>query len=151
VLVSEFDYGFEPRRHRLELSVDDPPWDGAPRQLEIAAERGWQSAGVLLRPGQQVRIAAEGEATLADEPKPWLTFPPGVTVQYHRGQPLGSLVAALLPTAAGDEETTAPLELLPVGNAATLRAEQWCWLLLRINDVTGQLSDNAGGYRVRLR
>ncbi|XZE53052.1 hypothetical protein SH139x_004768 [Planctomycetaceae bacterium SH139] len=150
VLIDEFDYGYDLQRNRVDLQVSPPVWDGQRRVLEIAAERGWQAAPIQLAAGQQVRVTATGSVTLADQPKPWLSKPAGVTIRYYRGQPLGKLVATLLPLETRTTTTVEPLIDLPIGEQAILRADRPSWLLLRVNDLPGERADNRGSYQVEL-
>lgn len=151
VLIDGFDYGYDVRQHLLEIDAGDPLWDGRPVEKRIAADRGWQSVGVRIPAGARIKIAADGECIIGREPKPWVTEPEGVTIRYHRGWPLGRLLATLLPTAASDAQTVEPLEVFGIGRSGEVTATEESWLLLRIADEASELADNSGGFEVTVR
>jgi hypothetical protein len=149
--METIDYGFDPVRHRTSLSIEDPLWDGKPRDLSIASDLGWQSCGVRIPAGKSVTIKASGKITLASEPKPWDCYPPGITIKYHRGKPLGQLIAVVLPNMVPEGETLAPLERMSIGDQATIHCKQASWIALKVNEAPGDLADNRGQYKVRLQ
>lgn len=149
VMCHDLDYGFDWSRERVALSVRDPLWDGRELRVPVAADRGWQSVGVRLPPGVRLHIQASGEVTLASTTRPWISQPDGITLQYHRGRPLGQLMVCMLPNAMDLEaETIEPLAIEAVGDQAVLDIDQYCWLLFRVNDDVGKLGDNRGAYEV---
>ena len=151
VMCDDLDYGFDWSRERVELSIQDPIWDGKPIVVSVAANRGWQSVGYRLPPGIQVRLKPSGEITLAQTTRPWISHPEGITYQYHRGRPLGQLLVCLLPNAIDDQaETIAPLIVQGLSKETELTVSQYSWLLFRINDEIGQLADNQGTYEVEV-
>src|SRR5205085_1590898 len=50
---------------------------GAAAKLEVAADRGWQSSGILVEQGKKYQIAADGRCVVAAVPKPWESEPQG--------------------------------------------------------------------------
>ena len=106
LMCHDLDYGFDWSRERVALSMDDQLWDGSVIKKQVAANQGWQSLGVRLRPGMQVQITPSGRTVLAKEPKPWISEPPGITIRYHRGRPLGQLLAVIVPNVSPDEPDT---------------------------------------------
>jgi hypothetical protein len=150
VMCHELDYGFDWSRQRLMIDASDPLWDEKQLQVDVAADRGWQSAGVRFAPGTQLQLTPGGRVELADQPKPWISEPPGVTIQYHRGRPLGQLLACLLPNATARGEWLQPLRVVPVTEPTTLKIDQHSWLLLRVNDDPGAMDDNRGAYQVTI-
>lgn len=151
VLIDGFDYGYDVRRHRLEIHRDDPLWDSGTLEKVVAADLGWQSVGVRIPAGVRVEIAAEGRCIIGQEPKPWVTEPQGVTIRYHRGWPRGRLLATLLPTRATSARTVDPLEVTGVGRSGEVTSTEESWLLLRVADGAGELADNSGGFDVTIR
>jgi hypothetical protein len=150
LLCQDFDYGFDWQRERVQLSERDPLWDSKPLELMVAADRGWQSIGVRISPGKPLRISASGNVTLATEPKPWISEPPGITFQFHAGHPLGQLVACVVPNATEESEFLPSLPLQSIGNGATIDVAQYSWVLLCVNDLVGQRADNRGQYQVTI-
>lgn len=151
VLVDELDYGYDAARNRVDLSHEAAVWNGRPLALEIAADRGWQSAGVRLAAGTEIEITAAGRYTIGTDPKPWICEPQGVTIRYHRGNPLGMLLAAAVPVDPEPAATTAPLPIQPIGRGGRVRVDQESWLLLRVGDDPAELADNSGTVDVLAR
>ena len=154
LMLGDLDYGFDWQRHRVELSTQDPEWNGETLQLEIDAERGWQSVGVRFRPGTKLTIKASGEVAIASDPEsnqPWMSQPQGVTIVYHRGKPLGQLQACVLPNASGGNQKLAPLDIRPVERESEVEFKSYAWLLLRVNDSVNRRDDNKGNYQVSIQ
>jgi hypothetical protein len=154
MLCATMDYGFDWDRERIDLSTKDPLWDGRTIKLRVSAERGWQSSGVRFARDTRVSIDASGRCVLDENPKPWISEPPGVTVQYAGGRPLGQLLVAILPNqaqeSANGEARLAPLRVVPVGRSVELALDDYCWLLFRINDKLGDYGNNRDGYSVEI-
>jgi hypothetical protein len=159
VLVARFrlmshslDYGFDWERERVAISASDPAWKNEPIRLVVNASQGWQSAGVLFPAGARIAIEATGTCTLANDPKPWSSEPDGVTIRYHDGKPLGRLLACAVPVAYDRSATTLPaLDIESVGAGSEIKISQLSWLVLRINDFAGELSDNTGAFSVQVK
>ena len=64
--------------------------------IQVAADRGWQSTGLLLERGRKYRFEAEGRYQIARDPQVWWCEPNGVTIRYHGGLPLGILLGAVV-------------------------------------------------------
>ncbi|QDV67131.1 hypothetical protein Poly24_08220 [Rosistilla carotiformis] len=150
MLVDGLDYGFDPLRNRIDLTNFPATAEAstATKQLEIAADRGWQSSGIRVAAGQSIRITAEGRYTLGDDPRPWECEPQGVTIEYHRGHPLGMLLAAVAPTSDADATRMTNPQIVGVGREGTFVAEFDGMLLLRIGDDPAALADNRGSASV---
>ena len=121
-------------------------------QIQLKADRGWQSSGVLVEQGKKYTVTASGRFTLASKPKPWISEADGISFRYFGGQPLGKLLgcirlhtAAAIPTAKGMRQG------FPCGANHTFVAPQTGTLYLRLNDAWNQLSDNTGGVTVDVR
>jgi hypothetical protein len=151
LMCHDLDYGFDWSREKVDLSASDPRWNRQPITIKVAADQGWQSIGVRIPGGTKVRLTPRGQITLADEPKPWTSDPAGITFQYHRGRPLGQLLVSVLPNAMDPQATLLrPLEVRPIGKETTLEIAEFSWLLMRVNDPVGKLSDNTGEYDVTI-
>ncbi len=151
LMCNDLDYGFDWSRERVELSPRNPRWNGKPIELAIAPDRGWQSTGVRIPGGVKVRLIPSGQVTLADDPKPWRSEPPGITFRYYRGRPIGQLLACVLPNAAGTASTSLhPLRVIPVVKETVIDVPKYSWLVLRVNDAVSELGDNKGEYRLQV-
>jgi hypothetical protein len=148
VFIGELAHGYDFERTRLDFAAVKAAVEvNKPAKVSIAADRGWQNTGLRLEAGKRYRLTAAGRYTLANVPKPWTSEPGGVTIRYHRGLPLGILLAVVRPedTAAGPSPFFNPKV---IGVGATIEPQQTGTLYLRINDFAGELADNAGATQV---
>jgi hypothetical protein len=152
LFVTNLRHGYDIERAAIEFKPVKPLVSGSPPvKLTIAADRGWQSAGVTVREQQTIRITASGRFSLAKQPKPWLSEPQGVSIRYHRGEPVGKLVAIIVPDDLQlPGQTFGPSKTLPVGRATELTAPLAGTLFFRVNDHWNELSDNAGEVSVEM-
>lgn len=150
LMCHDLDYGFDWAREKVAVSIRDRLWNGQPLTVTVAANQGWQSIGVRLRPGMRIKLTPSGQVTLADQPKPWISEPAGVTIRYHRGRPLGQLLAVIVPNVPPDSDTMAPLDVQAIVKPTALAIKEHCWLLFRVNDYVGELGDNRGAYTVQI-
>jgi hypothetical protein len=141
-------YDFE----RLAIDFRDGQPLDQPHRVEIQANRGWQSSGVLVTQGDRLTITATGQFTLADKPKPWVSEADGITFRYHNGRPLGQLLATIRPTVVDDADTREPmLDVRPLGGKSQFKAARTGTLYLRLNEHPGELADNRGQVTVEIR
>jgi hypothetical protein len=116
--------------------------------VKVLADRGWQSTGVVVEKGVELRLSARGQFVLAREPKPWLSTAEGISFRYHAKLPLGRLVAVV----QADRVTSdSPPRVVSMGERGRLRAEESGVLFLRLNDVLSELADNSGWVTVEIR
>ena len=151
LMCHDLDYGFDWSREQAKLSMEDATWDGSPLKIEIAADQGWQSIGVRFEAGMTLKVLPQGRCELAAKPKPWISEPPGITFRYHRGRPLGQLLACIVPNAPDNAKTLPPLKVAPITQGSTIPIKENCWFLLRVNDAPGELGDNQGGYTIKIQ
>lgn len=148
LLVANNEYGYDVARNAIEVKPTQPlPASGA--TIELSAERGWQSTGYIVEADQHYKLSAEGRYQLAKEPKVWWCEPGGVTIRYHRGQPLGMLLAAV----RNDARPATPDELLsptPIGLGSDLVPKATGTLWLKINEHDAEWADNQGTLRVHV-
>jgi hypothetical protein len=148
VFVSELAHGYDFERTQLDFSpAKTAPTTDMPLKLDITADRGWQNTGLRLEAGKRYQVTAGGQYTLAIEPKPWISEPGGVTIRYHRGLPLGILLAVVRP----EEAVQGPSPFFNpqvIGLGAIIEPKQTGTLYLRINDFAGELADNSGAANV---
>jgi hypothetical protein len=156
IFIDQFDYGYDLIRNRVELDRDAPLWEasqreGEPLQVAIVADRGWQSVGVRVAAGSRLQLTAEGRYLLGRQPAPWVCEPQGVTVRYHRGRPLGMLLATLVPVEPAATSAIAPLAIEPIGRDGHVEVDEESWLLLQVGDVPSEWADNEGEVTVQIR
>ena len=102
-------------------------------------QRGWQDTGFRLMEGQSVDVTCTGRYSINDQPRPWISEPQGVSIDYYRDMPLGC-VTAILVGESGDNIT----KRVNVGCASTIAAPWPCSLWLQINDRANSRSNNDG-------
>jgi hypothetical protein len=87
--------------------------------------------------------------SLAREPKPWISEPPGISIRYASGRPIGRLLAGLQSETAPDTEGHGSLrKVIDVGGGLTLMPPVSGTLYFRVNDFWSELGDNEGVYQV---
>ena len=153
LFVNGLEHGYDIERAAIEFRAGTPlEASGGSRRVSILADRGWQSSGVRLTAGETYAVSAGGRITLADEPKPWVSEPPGITFRYAGGRPLGQLLGAVRSDADGMAAGgTSMLEMIPIGAAARFTPAVSGTLYLRINDAWSELADNCGEYAVEIQ
>jgi hypothetical protein len=145
VFVADLDYGYDTPRAAIRFAAPRAiPAGGV--EITIQADRGWQSTGLRLESGKQYQLKSSGRYQVGHEPKPWWCEPNGVTIHYHRGQPLGRLLGAVVP----DDDPQVFRSPLSLGHAAELRPEHEGTLFLCINEAASGLADNRGQVTVRI-
>ena len=146
VFAGNLCHGYDIERTVLDLAQGK--WEpGSKVKVEVAADRGWQSSGVLVVAGKTYVISAAGKFVLAQEPKLWESEPQGISIRYHAGLPLGMLVAAIRSTRPGSSpppSRTTMLNVLPIGRERLLKPAVTGTLYFRVNDFWNELADNRG-------
>jgi hypothetical protein len=148
IFTGECDYGYDVARAAIEHKpAVELPAGGA--IVNVATNRGWQSTGFRLFAGKKYAVKASGRYTVRSNEQKWLSEAGGITLHYHRGQPLGMLQAGVSETGQPTAEKT-PL-LSPIGLSAELVPEASGILFLRINEASGGLADNSGSLAVEIK
>ena len=153
LFVVNLQYGYDIPRAAIEFKPGTDLNDERPQQnLDIAANRGWQSSGVTIVAGQTCEISATGQFTLAEEPKPWVSESDGITFRYFDGRPLGKLVGCMRTEEGPAGGTDDPmLGIIDIGNKRSFVAPVTGTLYLRLNDAWNSLHDNRGSANVTIR
>lgn len=150
--VTTLEHGYDFERMAIDFRTGTP-LRGQPRTATIAADRGWQSSGVLLEAGKSYRVSASGRFQIAVEDvngveTQWPCEAGGVTIEYHAGHPLGMLLGAVVPSkASGNSGFARPLA---IGLGRTITPEVSGTLYLRVNDSAARLGDNRGALTIRV-
>jgi len=147
--VSELDYGYTSRPGLLQISKSTEEF-AVESTLEIQAHLGWQATGLSVQSAQLLEVTASGEFSIASDPKPWVCYSDGVSLEYHRGQPVGKLMMTVLSPIEKEPDKTPPLTWIPIGSKAQVKAPQAGEMFFRINEANANLSDNAGSIRIRI-
>ena len=153
LFAQNLQYGYDIGRAAIdfrpgaELSVSRPKGD-----VEVKADRGWQSSGVLMSEGQKYAIAATGRFELAQDPKPWISEPQGVSIRYFGGKPLGVLLGCLrTETGESGGAMDSMLRVETIGRGGEFTAPFTGTMYFRLNDEWNSLSDNKGEVTVEIR
>jgi hypothetical protein len=149
--LDDLEFGYSPRLMlrwgdaNLETLKSDQV-----RRVSIQADRGWQSTGVVLEPGDKVSINASGSVKVMrfSNGESWLATPKGISVEYHRGNKLGALIGVLAPLDV--EQPSEVWSRVLVGSQGEFQATQRSCLLLRVNDSVAGVSDNSGEFAIEL-
>lgn len=148
--------GYDIERAAIEFKTGRPlgAMNGS-AGVEIAADRGWQSTGVLVEKGRAYHITAAGRFTVAQQPKPWECEPQGVSIRYMDGKPLGLLIACIRGATPVTKPTKPPhttmFDVIPLGRDRTFTAPVTGTLHVRVNEFWNELADNTGNVRVVIR
>jgi len=149
LFAETLDYG-----HDIEGHAIDFRWgallEKGERQVNVRSDLGWQNTGVRLKAVNEYVVTAKGRFQLDDEPKIWWSEPDGVTIRYHAGQPLGSLLGVIRYDQPVTSGKTAFLRHFRVGSSCVLQPLTNGTLYLQLNDGAGDRGDNIGGVSVSI-
>ncbi|MFM7038953.1 MAG: hypothetical protein ACKO2L_14665 [Planctomycetaceae bacterium] len=139
---------FDQQRSFPEL---DPKWKtwtpgSSDVTLQVAADRSWQPTGIFTESATSLVISATGRCTLHQQPRPWISEPAGITIQYSHNRPIGQLTAIVIPRKA-----TQPPVRIPVGTQSTIQLPPNSELWLQINDHEHSRAGNSGEYQITIR
>ncbi len=149
-MLTELEYGYDPSRGMLAMSKTTKPLAEKPITLELAADRSWQSSGIKIADGESIIVEGNGEYVICDKPKPWRCLPPGVTLEYYRGEPLGKVMM----TVAGGlekEQFSQAIDVIAVGDRLEFTAKQSGEIHFRLNEPSAGLADNTGSVTLTIR
>lgn len=149
-MLDRFDYGFDLRQDSPSLLHNLPTPQTLPATVKIDANSGWQATGVRLQAGQRIRIQADGRVQLGETTQRWWSEPQGVTFRYARGNPLGSLIAAVAPFHEAEPDQSTVWQHHRIGKQAVLESTRGGELLLEINELPSGRKDNQGQYVVTI-
>ncbi|MEM6364302.1 MAG: hypothetical protein AAF745_07740 [Planctomycetota bacterium] len=172
LMLHDLQYGFDWNDQRVDVSVQDRRYDGGTLITQIDPRRSWQSIGVWFPARTRLELTATGVCELESfMPMPVPSEPPGVTVDFADGRPIGQLSVLVLPIKPKDSKTLSPIEIEAVVPSPSafefrdadkifsgrrLQINQPSWVLFRVEDpvrggvATSGRASNRGGYSVTL-
>lgn len=151
LFIHTLAYGYDIPRAAIDFRGGEPLPAGRSVTSTVSSAAGWQSAGVRVEPGQAYRLTSTGSVTLAREPKPWLSEPQGITIEYAGGYPLGRVLAAVqCDTLVPEGEIGRLSRPIDVGRESTFKSPVAGTLYLRVNDHWNRLADNEGAYQIEI-
>jgi len=141
-LVEGFDVG----RSFPDLQTKNQNWTVnrvEPLAVTVNCDREWQPVGMVFEKGQTVALKCSGRYIMHDMPRPWVSEPQGITIDYCQGRPLGEVVAILV---SPDGQFCSGR--IPVGNGTTISFPYDAELWLQINDSAARRAGNSGSVQV---
>jgi hypothetical protein len=152
LFTHELQDGFDLTRAAIQFQPGKPLADKeSGHSIDVAADRGWQSGGVVVHKGSEYEVSASGEVTLAKDPKPWMSQPQGVSILYSEGRPIGQLLAAIHREPADASAIESMLDQCVIGRDRRFVAPLNGTLYFRVNDHWNSLADNDGHYHATVR
>jgi len=154
VFVMNLEYGFDIPREAID-TVAERPLLVTPQKVTIRADRGWQSTGIRVTKGMQLEIAATGRFVIhqeagarGEQPTVWESEAEGITIRYHKGQPLGKLLIAV--DELQQRGATGLVQYGAVGKGGQIQIPTAGVIYLRMNDSPAELKSNQGELQVTL-
>jgi hypothetical protein len=149
VMVVDLQYGHDLEHTAIEFLAGSPlASEGA--NVDVAADRGWQSSRIQLQAGQTYRLKASGRFQLAIDGELRWCEANGVSIHYHQGRPLGVLLAAVRPAEA-TSGASAFIRPMVVGLEGEVRPTRNGTLYLKINASPATVGKNAGKASVEVK
>ena len=150
IFTHECDYGYDVARAVVRRK---PPTDvpGAGVTLTLATDHGWQSTGLRLAAGKRYQITATGRYTVQSQPVTWLCEADGITLHYHRGHPLGMLLAGVSELDPPSSPKSPLLAPRPIGRSSEFSTPTAGTLFLKINEASSTLADNPGAVHIQIK
>ena len=137
--VNQIREGYAVTLASIPATNSNPLAVGEKKTVQIKANRGWQPTGILLDQDATYEIKVDGRYQVNDEPKPWISEPNGVSIQYVRGERLGCVLGAVMNL----KDRKSLSRVTRIGESSTFAGSDGT-LYLRINDSMDSLANNAG-------
>ena len=127
----------------LDFAAKKPSASG---KFSLQSDREWQATGVAIKRGTTVKLNCSGRYAVHDKPKPWVSEPQGITIDYVHGRPLGEITAMLV---APDGSVSSAR--IPIGRENSITAPVDSELWLQVNDSANSRSDNSGTASIEIQ
>lgn len=141
IFINEIDYGTPPDRVLIK--------EAKPIQLNeflIQSDHGWQVTSFKVEKGDRLKISASGKFQVGQSSKPWISEANGITLDYYRGRPVGTLLMGFV----DGDQIDSLLDGITVGTGTEIVAPQAGQLGFRINESPAGLGDNKGDLKVSI-
>ena len=145
LFLASLTEGFETEHSFPPLTVAAAN-QSASRNIALLSNKEWQATGFTLKRGTTVQLNCSGRYAVHDKPRPWISEPQGITIDYAYGRPLGEITAMLV---APDGSVCSGR--IPIGRESSLTAPVDAELWLQINDSADGRSDNSGSASVEIQ
>lgn len=151
--VDELGFGMDVPRSSLRLNEVNLAGTTQKQLLSsVAADRGWQAVYGPVPPGTKLQVQASGRFVVKrlTSGANWESEAAGISVEYHRGMPLGCLMGVWAEVEG--EQPSEPWTPIRIGKEASLESpSRPALLLLRINEPAAGLVDNQGALDISIR
>ena len=162
LFVMNMEYGYDIAREAIE-DVEVQQYADLPSEqtFQVHADRGWQSTGLYVTQGMKIQVTATGRFVIyreqADDPEGtegqaqstvWESEAGGVSIRYHGGYPLGTLLVAI--DNLQQTGLTGLLSTGAIGTGGDIEIPQDGVLYFRVNDSPAELAENQGNVEVKL-
>ena len=148
--ISDLDFGYDVSRSMVVCGEPSTTNFVGKQKLKLETERGWQSTGFKIEKGRPVHIECQGRFRVRSIETPkkveWFSEPQGITIEYYRRNPLGCVLASVVPE--GETEHTKRWETQRIGKSATITSTASGTLFLKVNEASSGLRDNFGSISV---
>ncbi|MEC9097434.1 MAG: hypothetical protein VX776_12415, partial [Planctomycetota bacterium] len=154
--VMNMEYGYDIQREAID-DVETREYAQLPAQqtIQVKADRGWQSTGLAVKKGMKIQLKASGRFVIHREPGDsgeeavdWESEANGITIRYHKGNPLGKLLIAI--DTLNPQGLTGLVSYAAIGAGGEIDIPYDGVLYLRVNDSPAELKDNRGEIEVKL-
>ena len=156
LFVMNMEYGYDIEREAID-DVEMREYAQLPAQqtIQVKADRGWQSTGLAVKKGMKIQLEASGRFVIHREPGDsgeegvdWESEANGITIRYHKGNPLGKLLIAI--DTLNPQGLTGLVSYAAIGAGGEIDIPYDGVLYLRVNDSPAELKDNRGEIEVKL-
>lgn len=147
LFLHHLDYGYDSSAEWIDRSLAQVPLGDDVVTARVDVTHGWQATGYVIPQNATINIIATGRFEVAEQPKPWISEPQGVTIEYYQRRPLGMLLAVIDDDPSG-QGFTRPVA---IGRAGKLTANRRGPLYLRINERADRMQDNYGHVDVQVK
>ena len=127
----------------LNVAASKPPVSG---KLELQSGKEWQATGVLIKRGATVRLNCTGRYSVHNKPRPWISEPQGITIDYAYSRPIGEITAMIVASSGSICSGR-----IPIGREGSINAEVDSELWLQVNDFANSRSDNSGSASIEIQ
>ncbi len=155
MFAANIEHGYDFDSHAIVFQ-SGRPLEADLHIVEVESKRSWQTTLLKVEPGRTYSISAGGQFDLeapagvpgsTETSSQWISEANGVSIRYHKGQPVGRLLGAVYV----EGKPHSMLQAIPLGNSATFTASQSGTLYLRVNDRPDSLANNRGKLSVSIR
>jgi len=154
LFISEIDYGVPVSRTRL-LTIQAQQEQEGRFRLSLRSDHGWQVTSIRLPAGAKIRIRSDsffqvGSSIVQDQVRSWTSTANGITLEYYRSLPIGTLLAGTMDDSAAlpSRQLAGLFPPVPVGADGEFTCSTAGNLCLRINESPAAMGDNEGELNV---